>query len=86
MLRFLSCSALLLAVAASSVTTASANRGGIDITSTSDPNRRFCDIVVRQRGGNPTQDMTGLIGHQNSYQATGGYNRTPRLCYLPGTR
>lgn len=38
-----------------------------------------CDIVVKGSNGNPTQDMTGSIGHAKSYQSNGGPAR-PRVC------
>jgi len=38
-----------------------------------------CDIVVKRPGGNPTQDMTGSIGHAKSYQSNGGPARK-RIC------
>ncbi len=41
-----------------------------------------CDIVVKRPGGNPTQDMTGSIGHAKSHQSNGGAGRM-RVC---GTR
>lgn len=44
-----------------------------------------CNIVVKRPGGNPTQDMTGSIGHAKSYQSGGG-RANPLICYLPGTR
>ena len=40
----------------------------------------FCDIVVKRGGGNPTQDMTGSIGHAKSYQAGGGGPARQRVC------
>ncbi|BAU92176.1 hypothetical protein MPPM_3571 [Methylorubrum populi] len=40
----------------------------------------YCDIVVKRGGGNPTQDMTGSIGHAKSYQATGGGPARQRVC------
>lgn len=41
---------------------------------------RYCDIVVKRGGGNPTQDMTGSIGHAKSYQAGGGGPARQRVC------
>jgi hypothetical protein len=38
-----------------------------------------CDIVVKRPGGNPTQDMTGSIGHAKSHQSNGGPGRM-RVC------
>ncbi len=38
-----------------------------------------CDIVVKRPGGNPTQDMTGSIGHAKSHQSNGGPGRM-RIC------
>ncbi|WP_342152422.1 hypothetical protein [Methylorubrum sp. SB2] len=38
-----------------------------------------CDIVVKRPGGNPTQDMTGSIGHAKSHQSNGGAGRM-RVC------
>ncbi|HJE24007.1 MAG TPA: hypothetical protein K8W01_10145 [Methylorubrum populi] len=40
----------------------------------------YCDIVVKRGGGNPTQDMTGSIGHAKSYQAGGGGPARQRIC------
>ncbi|MDV2984603.1 UNVERIFIED_CONTAM: hypothetical protein Q9R58_09820 [Methylobacteriaceae bacterium AG10] len=40
----------------------------------------YCDIVVKRGGGNPTQDMTGSIGHAKSYQAGGGGPARQRVC------
>jgi hypothetical protein len=36
--------------------------------------------VVKRGGGNPTQDMTGSIGHAKSYQAGGGGPARQRVC------
>lgn len=41
---------------------------------------QYCDIVVKRGGGNPTQDMTGSIGHAKSYQAGGGGPARQRVC------
>lgn len=41
--------------------------------------QHFCNVVVRQSGGNPTQDMTGSIGHAKSYQSNGG-SRCKVIC------
>ncbi|ARO56439.1 protein of unknown function; putative exported protein [Methylorubrum extorquens] len=60
-------------------------RRTMDLQSPTDPNRLYCDIVVKRPGGNPTQDMTGSIGHAKSYQSGGG-RANPLICYLPGTR
>lgn len=38
-----------------------------------------CDVVVKRRGGNPTQDMTGSIGHAKSHNSNGGAGRM-RVC------
>ncbi|MCE4225900.1 hypothetical protein HCU64_19280 [Methylobacterium sp. C25] len=46
--------------------------------------QHFCNIVVRQPGGNPTQDMTGSIGHQKSYQSNGG-PRCKVICRYTGS-
>ena len=40
---------------------------------------RTCDIVVKRPGGNPTQDMTGSIGHAKSHNSNGGSGRM-RVC------
>lgn len=42
-----------------------------------------CNIVVKRPGGNPTQDMTGSIGHAKSYQANGG-PRCKTICRFTG--
>lgn len=76
---------LFVAVATVSLPTAAAARRAIDLHSSADPNRAYCDIVVKRPGGNPTQDMTGSIGHAKSYQS-GGRRANPLICYLPGTR
>jgi hypothetical protein len=44
-----------------------------------------CNIVVLRPGGNPTQDMTGSIGHAKSYQANGG-PRCKTICRFTGTQ
>lgn len=44
-----------------------------------------CNIVVRQPGGNPTQDMTGSIGHAKSHQSNGG-PRYKTICRFTGTQ
>lgn len=44
-----------------------------------------CNIVVLRPGGNPTQDMTGSIGHAKSYQANGGPRRKT-ICRFTGSR
>lgn len=44
-----------------------------------------CNIVVHRPGGNPTQDMTGSIGHQKSYQSNGG-PRCKTICRFTGTQ
>ncbi|MBN6819462.1 hypothetical protein JRF84_07655 [Methylobacterium organophilum] len=44
-----------------------------------------CNIVVHRPGGNPTQDMTGLIGHAKSWQANGG-PRCKTICRFTGTQ
>ncbi|UMY19720.1 hypothetical protein MMB17_10645 [Methylobacterium organophilum] len=41
--------------------------------------RSTCEIVVKRPGGNPTQDMTGSIGHAKSHQSNGGPARM-RVC------
>ncbi|WP_174804667.1 hypothetical protein [Methylobacterium haplocladii] len=46
--------------------------------------QHFCNIVVRQPGGNPTQDMTGSIGHMKSYQSNGG-PRCKVICRYTGS-
>ncbi|MBB3903579.1 hypothetical protein [Methylobacterium brachythecii] len=46
--------------------------------------QHFCNIVVRQPGGNPTQDMTGSIGHAKSYQSNGG-PRCKVICRYTGS-
>ncbi|WP_232630542.1 hypothetical protein [Methylobacterium sp. Leaf118] len=38
-----------------------------------------CDVVVKRPGGNPTQDMTGSIGHAKSHNSNGGAGRM-RVC------
>jgi hypothetical protein len=76
----------LLVAAALIVLPASAlARRTMDLQGSTDPNRVHCDIVVKRPGGNPTQDMTGSIGHAKSYQSGGG-RANPLICYLPGTR
>ncbi len=42
-----------------------------------------CDIIVKRPGGNPSQDMTGSIGHAKSHQSNGGRNN-PTFCNAPG--
>ncbi|MFC6792896.1 hypothetical protein ACFQE0_27055 [Methylobacterium komagatae] len=42
-----------------------------------------CNIVVKRPGGNPTQDMTGSIGHMKSYQGNGG-PRCKTICRFTG--
>ncbi len=42
-----------------------------------------CDIIVKRPGGNPTQDMTGSIGHAKSHQSNGG-RHNPTVCNGPG--
>jgi hypothetical protein len=44
-----------------------------------------CNIVVHRPGGNPTQDMTGSIGHAKSWQANGG-PRCKTICRFTGTQ
>lgn len=44
-----------------------------------------CNIVVLRPGGNPTQDMTGSIGHAKSYQANGGPQRKT-ICRFTGSQ
>jgi hypothetical protein len=44
-----------------------------------------CNIVVHRPGGNPTQDMTGSIGHAKSFQANGG-PRCKTICRFTGTQ
>jgi hypothetical protein len=44
-----------------------------------------CNIVVHRPGGNPTQDMTGSIGHAKSWQAHGG-PRCKTICRFTGTQ
>jgi hypothetical protein len=44
-----------------------------------------CNIVVLRPGGNPTQDMTGLIGHAKSWQGNGG-PRCKTICRFTGTQ
>jgi hypothetical protein len=44
-----------------------------------------CNVVVRRSGGNPTQDMTGSIGHAKSWQANGG-PRCKTICRFTGTQ
>jgi hypothetical protein len=44
-----------------------------------------CNIVVLRPGGNPTQDMTGSIGHAKSWQANGG-PRCKTICRFTGTQ
>lgn len=76
---------VLATIGTTLATTPAMARRTLDISGPNDPNRQYCDIVVRARGGNPTQDMTGSIGHQKSYNSGGG-KQNPVLCYLPGTR
>lgn len=76
---------LLVAVTAALLPTSAAARRTLDLQGPADPHRASCDIVVKQPGGNPTQDMTGSIGHAKSYQS-GGRRANPLICYLPGTR
>lgn len=77
--------AMLVATAGALHPTSATARRTMDLRSASDPNRAYCDIVVKHPGGNPTQDMTGSIGHAKSYQS-GGRRANPLICYLPGTR
>lgn len=44
-----------------------------------------CNIVALRPGGNPTQDMTGSIGHAKSWQANGG-PRCKTICRFTGTQ
>ena len=44
-----------------------------------------CNIVVKRPGGNPTQDMTGSIGHSKSYWTNGG-PRCKTICRFTGTQ
>jgi len=44
-----------------------------------------CTIVVHRPGGNPTQDMTGSIGHAKSWQGNGG-PRCTTICRFTGTQ
>ena len=44
-----------------------------------------CNIVVHRPGGNPTQDMTGSIGHAKSWQGNGG-PRCKTICRFTGTQ
>jgi hypothetical protein len=44
-----------------------------------------CNTVVHRPGGNPTQDMTGSIGHAKSYQGNGG-PRCKTICRFTGSR
>ncbi|CAM3290242.1 MULTISPECIES: hypothetical protein [Methylobacterium] len=44
-----------------------------------------CNIVVHRSGGNPTQDMTGSIGHAKSWQGNGG-PRCKTICRFTGTQ
>ena len=44
-----------------------------------------CNIVVHRPGGNPTQDMTGSIGHAKSYQGNGG-PRCKTICRFTGSQ
>ncbi|WP_082482717.1 hypothetical protein [Methylobacterium sp. Leaf123] len=76
---------LFVAIAAVILPTSAMARRTMDLDSPADPNRAYCDIVVKRPGGNPTQDMTGSIGHAKSYQS-GGRRANPLICYLPGTR
>jgi hypothetical protein len=76
---------LLVAVAPVYLPTSALARRTMDLQGPGDPNRMYCDIVVKRPGGNPTQDMTGSIGHAKSYQS-GGRRANPLICYLPGTR
>ena len=77
--------ALITICIATLVPTMALARRTIDVQGPNDPNHAYCDIVVKQRGGNPTQDMTGSIGHAKSHQSNGG-RANPLICYLPGTR
>ena len=47
--------------------------------------RDACNIVVHRSGGNPTQDMTGSIGHAKSWQGNGG-PRCKTICRFTGTQ
>jgi hypothetical protein len=47
--------------------------------------RTPCNIVVLRPGGNPTQDMSGSIGHAKSWQANGG-PRCKTICRFTGTQ
>nr|WP_286134431.1 hypothetical protein [Methylobacterium sp. Leaf123] len=76
---------MFVAIAAVILPTSAMARRTMDLDSPADPNRAYCDIVVKRPGGNPTQDMTGSIGHAKSYQS-GGRRANPLICYLPGTR
>ena len=44
-----------------------------------------CNILVHRSGGNPTQDMTGSIGHAKSWQGNGG-PRCKTICRFTGTQ
>ncbi len=44
-----------------------------------------CNVVVHRPGGNPTQDMTGSIGHAKSWQGNGG-PRCKTICRFTGTQ
>ena len=77
--------AMLVAAGSALLPSSATARRTMDLHSASDPNRAYCDIVVKRPGGNPTQDMTGSIGHAKSYQS-GGRRANPLICYLPGTR
>ncbi|TFZ58215.1 hypothetical protein E4V01_12245 [Methylorubrum sp. Q1] len=76
---------LLVAVAVTLLPTSALARRTMDLQGPADPHRMYCDIVVKRPGGNPTQDMTGSIGHAKSHQSGGG-RANPLICYLPGTR
>ncbi len=106
MLRFASCTAILLVALAATVTPAaaqtarakkgtwtalpsqilppappSASNGGFgSLPLAVSGGSGYCDIVVKRGGGNPTQDMTGSIGHAKSYQASGGGPARQRVC------
>jgi hypothetical protein len=84
--RGLNCAlGLLVAAALLLLPTSVLGRRTMDLQGPADPNRLYCDIVVKRPGGNPTQDMTGSIGHAKSYQS-GGRRANPLICYPPGTR
>ncbi len=44
-----------------------------------------CNVVIHRPGGNPTQDMTGSIGHAKSWQGNGG-PRCKTICRFTGAQ